>query len=159
MEWTFALPSDNTIRCRLTRSFWLGRTVLSVRGQPVPRSEGKGRPFLVRRPNGTQATVQVKGSPFDYIPRVTIDGEPLLLGRELSMLEHVAGGIPLALVAVGGAMGGLAGALGTMANYRILRAEVPPAIKAVGIVLVTLVSYLAFSTVATMVHGAAAARP
>jgi hypothetical protein len=153
VEWTFSLPPDKTVRCRLTRSFWLGRMMLSVRGQAVPRANEKGRPFLVRRPDGTQVKVQVKGAPFDYVPKVTVDGQAFLLGRELSMGEHVAGGIPLALVLVGGAIGGLAGALGTMANYRILRADSSKATKAVGIVLVTLISYLAYTVVATMVRG------
>jgi hypothetical protein len=153
VEWTFALPSDNAVRCRLTRSFWLGQMVLSVRGQPAARATEKGRPFLVRRANGTQAKVHVKGAPFDYVPKVTVDGQPLLLDRELSMAEHVAGGIPLALVAVGGAIGGLAGALGTMANYRILRADAPRPTKTIGILLVTGASYLVYSVVATMVKG------
>jgi hypothetical protein len=153
VEWTFALPSDNTIRCRLIRSFWLGKMVLSVRGQAVPRTNEKGRPFLVRQANGNGIKVHIKGAPFDYVPKVTVDGERLLLDRELSPAEHAAGGIPLLLVFVGGAIGGLTGALGTMANYRILRADAPRVTKALGILLVTAASYITFTIVATMVRG------
>ena len=148
MEWTFALPSDPTVRCRLSKTFWLGRMALIVKGQAVRRSEEKGRPFVIRRPDGKQSKLFVKVAPFDYVPKVTVDDQPIVLARPLAVFEHIAGGIPLILVFLGGALGGFSGAIGTMANYRVLRTDASPVFKAVAILGVTALSFLMYSVLA-----------
>jgi hypothetical protein len=154
MEWTFTLPSDPTARCRLTKEFWLGRSSLLVRGQPARRSEEKGRPFLVKRADGGQSKVFVKVAPFDYVPKVIADDQLILLARPLSPFEHAVSALPIILVFLGGAIGGFTGALGTMANYRVIRTEASPVFKAVGIIAVTALSFLTYTVLAALFHQA-----
>ena len=152
MEWRFALPGSATASCRLEKSFWLGRVRLWFQGREVSRSKEKGKPFLISGPTGTQTRVHVKGNGLDYLPRVEVDGLPLLLGRPLSTLEYALGGIPFLLMFVGGAIGGASGAAGAMYNYRLLRANTSLPMKVLGIAAVTALSFLAYLVLAALFH-------
>ncbi len=152
MEWHFALPGSPSASCRLEKSFWLGRLRLWCQGREMSRSKEKGKPFLIPGPNGIRVRLQVKGSPWDYLPRIEVDGRPLLLGRPLSNLEYVLGGIPLLLMFVGGAIGGASGAIGAMYNYRLLRANMSITMKILAIAGVTILSLLTYLILAALLH-------
>jgi hypothetical protein len=155
MEWHFAMPGTavgNT--CRLEKSFWLGRTRLFYRGREVARSTEKGKPFLVQLPEGGVARVAVRLNGLDYLPKVEIDGRPLELDRPLSTLEYVLGGLPLILVFAGGAIGGFAGAVGTVFNYRLMRTDADLAVKSAGVVGITLASLMAYLVLVVMFRAA-----
>jgi hypothetical protein len=151
MEWHFALPGSPARSCRLEKSFWLGSLRLWHQGREVPRSKEKGKPFLVPRPDGTQARVQIK-SGFDYLPKIEVDGQALSVGRPLTTLEYVLGGLPMVLMFVGGAIGGASGAVGTMFNYRILRATTSVPMKVLGVAAVTGLTFLTYLVLAVVVH-------
>jgi hypothetical protein len=150
MQWHFALPGSSTPSCRLEKSFWLGQLKLWCQGREVPRSKEKGKPFLIRGSDGSQARVHVKGNGWDYVPRLEVDGLRVLLDRPLSTLEYVVGGIPLLLMFLGGAIGGATGAIGTVYNYRVLRATASIPMKALGLVGVTGLSFLTYLVVAAL---------
>lgn len=152
MEWHFALPGSPGTTCRLEKTFWLGRLYLFQRGRPVARSKEPGKPFLVLLPDGRSARVVVKGNGFDYLPKLEVDGHPVLLGRPLSRLEYALGGLPLVLMLVGGALGGLAGGLGALCNYRLLRTEQAQTVKVLGVVGVTAASALMYVGLAGLAH-------
>lgn len=152
MEWHFALPGSSTASCRLEKSFWLGQLRLWCQGREVPRSREKGKPFLIPGLNGTHSRLHVKGSGWDYLPKIEVDGTQVLLGRPLSTLEYVLGGIPLLLMFLGGAIGGASGAVGTVYNYRVLRANTSVPMKVLGVVAVTGLSLLTYLVLAALVH-------
>ena len=152
MEWTFALPRDATTVCRLEKSFWLGRLRLGVRGQDAPRSHDKGKPFLVRTSDGAAAKVYVSSNGWDYLPRVKVDEERVVLGKPLSGLEYAFGGLPFVLIGLGGALGGLSGAAGAMVNYRVLRANQPLPLKAACVLAVTGLTFAAYLVLAVLLR-------
>lgn len=152
MEWQFALPGTPAVSCRLEKSFWLGRIRLHCNGQEVSRSTEKGKPFLVRRSDNTVARVLVKGNGFDYLPKVEVDGKAIALGRPLSGVEYVIGGLPLVLIVTGGALGGASGAVGTMYNYRVLRSSASMPAKVAGLVGVTAGSFLVYVVLVALFH-------
>ena len=152
MEWTFALPRDATTKCRLEKSFWLGRLQLSMRGQAAPRSSDKGKPFLVRTSDGATAKVYVTSKGWDYLPQVKVDAEPVVLGKPLSGWEYVFGGLPFMLIVLGGALGGFSGAVGTMVNYRVLRANQPTPLKAACVLGVTGLTFAAYLVLAGLLR-------
>jgi hypothetical protein len=152
MEWRFALPGSATASCRLEKSMWLGQLRLWHQGREIPRSKEQGKPFLI--PNaatGKPVRIQVKGGGLD-VPSIDVDGVQVLLGRPLSTIEYVIGGIPLVLVFLGGAIGGASGAVGTMLNYRVLREATSTSSKVIGVAVVSGLSFLAYVALATMVH-------
>ena len=150
MEWRFALPGSTTASCRLEKSMWLGQLRLWHQGREIPRSKEQGKPFLI--PNaatGKSVRVVVKGGGLD-LPSIDVDGVKVLLGRPLSPLEYVIGGIPLVLVFVGGAIGGASGAAGAMFNYRVLREATSTSTKVFGVVGVSTLSFLAYLVLASI---------
>ena len=151
MEWHFALPGSST-SCRLEKSFWFGNLRLRSQGREVPRSREKGKPFLVPGPNGAHTRVHIKGNGWDYLPKIEVDGMQVPLGRPLSPLEYVLGGIPILLMFVGGAVGGATGAIGMMFNYRVLRATTSTPMKVLGVVAVSGLSFLTYVVLVALFH-------
>jgi hypothetical protein len=150
MEWRFALPGSSTASCRLKKSLWLGQLRLWYQGREIPRSKEKGKPFLIPgAANGEHVRVHVKGGAFD-LPGIQVDGVKVVLGRPLSTLEYIVGGIPLVLVFMGGAIGGATGAVGAMCNYRVLRSTTPTPKKVLGVVAVSALSFLTYLVLAVI---------
>jgi hypothetical protein len=150
MEWRFALPGSTTAACRLEKSMWLGQLRLWHQGKEIARSNEQGKPFLI--PNaatGKPVRVQVKGGGLD-VPSIDVDGVQVLLGRPLSTLEYVVGGIPLVLVFLGGAIGGASGAVGAMFNYRVLREAKSTSTKVLGVLGVSALSFLTYVVLASI---------
>lgn len=150
MHWHFALPGTPTVPCRIEKSFWLGRLQLFGQGKTVPRSRDQGRPFLVPRPGGEVVRVFVRGNGWDYLPQVEVDGQTVHLGRPLSSVEYLVGGLPLVLLFVGGAIGGASGAIGTLYSYRILRTTLSVPVKLAGILGITGASLLIYLILASL---------
>jgi hypothetical protein len=149
MEWRFALPGSTTNSCRLERSFWRAQVRLWYQGQEIPRSKEKGRPFLIPSPNGKPVRVQITGGGLD-LPKIDVDGTPVLLGRPLTVLEYAIGGVPLVLVFVGGAIGGVSGGVAAMFNYRVLRTATSTSTKVLGVLGISGLSFLAYVVIASV---------
>jgi hypothetical protein len=150
MEWRFALPGSTTASCRLEKSMWLGQLRLWYQGREIPRSKEQGKPFLI--PNaatGKPARVLIKAGGLD-LPSIDVDGVKVLLGRPLSPLEYVLGGIPLLLMFLGGAIGGASGAVGAVYNYRVLREATSTSTKVFGVVGVSTLSFLVYLVLASV---------
>jgi hypothetical protein len=64
--------------------------------------------------------------------------------RKLSTLEYIVAGVPMALMAVGGALGGGIGAGAFALNVSIFRRDMPPARRYLLSVLVTIGAGLAY---------------
>jgi hypothetical protein len=152
MEWRFALPGSTTASCRLEKSMWLGQLRLWYQGREIPRSKEQGKPFLIPgAASGKPVRVQVKGGGLD-LPSIDVDGVQVLLGRPLTTIEYVIGGIPLVLVFLGGAIGGASGAVGAMLNYRVMREATSVSSKVLGVITVSGLSFLAYLVLASIFH-------
>jgi hypothetical protein len=60
--------------------------------------------------------------------------------------------MPLLLMFVGGALGGLAGGAGAVFNYRLLRTDADTAVKTAGIFGITLASAVVYLVLAVFAH-------
>jgi hypothetical protein len=96
-------------------------------GQPAPKI---GRTFTVNDNAGAPVTFQLKGAFFDPIPAVQVVGGPLIrLAPAFAWYEYVWIALPLALIAVGGALGAFCGIVAAYFNAQILRSQQPVALR------------------------------
>ena len=74
--------------------------------------------------------------------------------RGLPWWQIVLAVLPLTLIVVGGLIGGLTGALGTLGNLAVARSGLSPAIKAVLMVAVTVLCFVVVIIIATILYAA-----
>jgi len=117
---------------------------------------GKRMKFEVRDDSDRGRTVQVKGRFLDPLPVIEIDGETIQLGRPLRWYEYAWMGIPIVLVAVGGALGGALGFAAAYGNARVFRSERSTLGKYILTGLISLTIAVVFLIVATAIQMAVA---
>jgi hypothetical protein len=89
-----------------------------IDGAPAPRQKGT---YFVRNNRGEEVQVKLKPGLLDPVPRVEIAGQVLSLAKPLTWFEYVWMALPIALVFIGGALGGLCGASAVYASARVFR--------------------------------------
>ncbi|MEZ4662343.1 MAG: hypothetical protein R2911_32740 [Caldilineaceae bacterium] len=97
---------------------------LLLNGSPAPKGPKWGQ-MLLRRDNGQEVTATWKqrlGS-FD-IPQLVVDGQAIHIVEPLKWYALIWCGLPMALVFAGGALGGIAGAIGFSVNSKIFRSNI-----------------------------------
>lgn len=105
-----------------TASGLFGAPRLLVDGVPVEK--GNGGVYSVSRNDGDPVTFRFKGAGLDVIPLVEIDGKRTVrLVAPLQWYEYAWAGLPLALLLIGGAIGGLLGAGAAYTNIAIFRSR------------------------------------
>jgi len=93
-----------------------------VNHQPAPR--GKAREILLRRNDGTSVVARLKPSVFGLdVPQLVVDGKTIRAVDPLKWYVWVWIALPILLLFVGGALGGIVGALGLTTNARIVRSK------------------------------------
>jgi hypothetical protein len=137
----------------VTRNAFLGRTAVTVDGVPAPKT-GKRLYALPARAGGV-VEAYVPRTFVDPYPTLEIDGVPHRTGPTVPVVLRVLTGLPIVLVAVGGALGGLLAALGIVANLAVARTRLPPVVKALVMVGVGVVAYVVWYAIAMAVRGAA----
>ncbi len=133
MDFTFRIGGSEGPEVTVSRSVLTGATHVRVSGQEVPR-DGRGGPFRVPLADGRTAALDVRGRGYDYVPRVTVEGRQIALARDLAAWEYAVSAVPLLLLFVGGAVGGLAGASAAYFNLWVMRSRFPAPAR-VGIAL------------------------
>jgi hypothetical protein len=113
---------------------------------------GKRMKYTVRDDTAKARAVQIKGSLLDPLPVLDIDGESIRLGRPLRWYEYAWMGIPLLLMAVGGALGGMLGFTAAYSSARIFRSDRAAVVKYVLTGLVTLSAGVVYVVLAAMVQ-------
>ena len=98
---------------------WLSGPKLLVDGTPARREKGR---YLVRNNTGNQVEVKLKYQ-LDPVPKIEIAGRVLELARPLRWYEYVWMCLPLLLLFIGGAVGGLCGGGGVYVNAHIFRSD------------------------------------
>ena len=113
----------------------LGRPpALLIDGLAAPPGQERGE-YLVFRPDGTLSTVKLTSHPLDIVPKVSVNGQSLVLTEPLQWYEWLLIALPLALVFLGlpGALFGTAAAVGNLLIFRSRMEEVARCLSAFGI--------------------------
>lgn len=105
--------------------FWTAAAIVCD-GAVAPR---KGRTFTIMDSAGQPVLVQLKGLFFDPIPQVQIGGQTITLARPFAWYEYLLMALPLVLIPLGGALGGLCGAVAVYVNAQVLRMQQPLALR------------------------------
>jgi hypothetical protein len=126
---------------------------LLVNGQPA--SSGKKRGEMVLRRNDGQevtATWKPQFAGLD-IPQLVVEGKTIQVVEPLKWYEWAWSALPVALIFIGGALGGITGVVGLMLNAKVFRSDLNGFVKfaatgvvsllAVAVYFVTAVLFLA----------------
>lgn len=157
MDFPFSSPGfeTKTLAVRICGVF-NGPALLAdgVEQRPLERAV-----YSITDDSGQKRRIVLKPTLFDAVPAVQVDEQTArAIVPKLAWFEYAWLGIPFALIAVGGGLGGLFGALGLAANTRIFRTRhgVLPrygltALVSLGMVL----AYLLGATIVQLaIHGA-----
>lgn len=129
---------------------WNGTAWLYINGQPAARCDASTG-FLLTRADGRQVCASVRYTRFGLIPVVQIEGHTFRLPSPLRWFHWPFIVLPLILVAVGGMLGGLFGAIGFVVNVRILSGDRPDWLKAAAALAVAALVTGLFYTAASIV--------
>ena len=95
---------------------------LFLNGQPAPKGPKRNQYVLTRR-DGTRTVVHLKPKLVDTIPKVIVNAEEIEIAEPLSPVRLVWSALPLILIFIGGAIGGLLGGAAAWTNVRVFRSE------------------------------------
>lgn len=108
--------------------------------------------YTVRADNGKELSVQLKHNFLDPIPKVKIEGKIIELATPLTWFEYIWIGIPILLIFVGGAIGGVCGGLAATGSGRLFRSD-RSAVSKYGLsALLTLGAALCYVILVTVIH-------
>lgn len=154
MIFDFDLPGTPPRPARLM-SGMLGGFKLLVEGKEVKRATTPGKPFLVPKVGTTGSTrVEVKTGGLDFIPKVSVDGKPLVIAPPLPGWQQGVALLPFAMVFFGGAIGGALGAAAAMINIQIFHKKADLGLKLVLTTVVTAGAVVVYVVIAGLVQGA-----
>jgi hypothetical protein len=100
-------------------SGFVGPKIL-LNGVAVPRRKGR---YPVMSDSGAEILVKMQYNLVDPIPTLIIDDQPVKLAEALQWYVYGWSGLPLLLMFIGGALGGLVGGYATVVNGRIFRSD------------------------------------
>jgi hypothetical protein len=128
---------------------------LLVDGQPAPKGPKRSQ-FLVRGTDGRDSVVELKTTLPDPVPQVLWAGQTIRLEDPLKWYQWLWVGLPLALMFLGGGIGGLVGAVAVTVNVRILRSNMSGILRYAATAIVSIAAcgmYLAIArTFLTVIH-------
>jgi hypothetical protein len=143
MRFPVSLPGFEDGRLEVESGLWSGPRLL-LDGQEAPRGARRGE-YLLRNSLGYEEVASLKqGSFLDAAPSVVFGGETYRLAPPLRWYQWAWGGLPLLLMIVGGALGGMFGAMAAAINFHIFRSSRSPALQFVGAGLVSLGAVLLY---------------
>lgn len=131
-------------------SFWSGPTLL-VNGQPAPKGSRRGE-MLLRSNDGRSVVAKWKPRFLGLdVPQLVVDGKVIDVVEPLKWYQWLWGGLPIALVFVGGLLGGIIGVIGFTINAKVFRTEIGDALKYLVSGIVTLLAFIAYFIVALII--------
>ena len=133
--------------CVRPAGLWRG-AALVCDGAPVART---GLAFELKDNAGSPVTFRFGQVPFDPIPKVIVRDEVIELAPPLAWYQYIWILLPLALIVVGGLLGGLAGGAAAFANMQLMRQPGPAWARYAITGLVTIAAFVAYLLVATLI--------
>jgi hypothetical protein len=104
-----------------TAGFFRGARIL-IDDQAPPRGQRPNH-YVLRRSDGFKIVAELRQSFLDPVPRLLVDGRPITLAEPLPPIQWLWSGLPVALMFVGGALGGAIGVAAFWTNLRVFRSE------------------------------------
>jgi hypothetical protein len=144
----FAYPGFEGRGLALRPMGFLAAAAIVADGKPAPR---KGRAFTLADNQGAPVTFQLRGNLLDPIPAVEVGGQTIRLARPFAWYEYVLVLLPMALVVVGGLLGGLCGGVAVLVNARVLRGAQPAFVRYGLSLLVIVAAIVAWLVLATLI--------
>lgn len=132
-----------------TRAIFKNPSLL-IDGIEQKKMKGLKRRYLLEDDNGSPAIVEIK-SVIDPIPTIVIDGERIPLAPPMTWYEYVLLCLPFLLIFIGGAIGGFVGIVGAMINASVIRGQGSIVARYGYALLVTLICYLVFFVIASVI--------
>lgn len=115
---------------------------LTIDGDAVKSSGGV---YRVRDDSGAAVAIRIdNGTLFSPTFQLHIGDDVIILESPLTLLQLIVAALPIALVIIGGAIGGGIGAVATSVNFAIMRASWPAAVRYLSSLVVTFASVAAF---------------
>jgi hypothetical protein len=103
-------------------SFWTGPKLL-VNGAPAPQGRSRSD-MLLRRNDGSQVNAMWKPKLMGLdVPQLIVDGRVVDVVEPLMWYQWLWAGLPIVLVFMGGALGGLTGAVAFSISTRVFRMD------------------------------------
>ncbi len=130
-------------------SFWSGPKLL-INGQPAPKGSKRGEMLMLSN-NGSQIAARWKPQLMGQdVPQLVVDDKVINLVEPLKWYQWVWGGLPVALVFIGGALGAIAGIIGFSINSKVFRTEMKNFMKYVVSGMVSIAAVVAYFIAATI---------
>ncbi|MNE68994.1 hypothetical protein D3C76_791200 [compost metagenome] len=102
--------------------------------------------------NNEPKSLDVSRHKFTGAPIVLLDGQEIEIANKLKAYEWVISMLPLLLIAIGGALGGLLGALGFSINVLLFRSKLPTVAKIILSIIVLGVTVIVHFVVAGLIY-------
>ena len=126
---------------------------LLLNGQPVPKGAKRGE-FMVKRDDGTEVTAKFKPIFLDPVPQIIInDSQTVKVVEPLQWYQWLWAGLPIALIFVGGVLGGLFGFIATTLSIRIFRSEMSSGLQYLAVGGISVLAVVSYLVVAILVTG------
>jgi hypothetical protein len=123
-------------------SFWSGPRLV-VNGVPAPKG-GKRGEMLLQRNDGRQVIARWKPQFVGLdVPQLIVDDKVINLLEPLRWYQWIWGGLPIALVFIGGALGAIA-VIGFTINTKVFRTEMNSVLKYVITGVVSVLAVVAY---------------
>lgn len=125
---------------------------LLLNGNPAPRGP-KRHQYVLTLPSGSKSVVQLKPSLLDPVPKVMVDGEQIEIVEPLAVFQLIWSGLPLLLLFIGGAIGGLIGGGAYWTNLLVFRSEMRSAEKYILTALISGIAVVLFLIASAILPG------
>ena len=123
MHYKFQLPGFPASNFEMEISMWTGKSKLLMNNTPIEQSKEKGKPFLIPTLGGTITKAFPKQSLPEFVPELKIDGVRNQIVEPLKWYQTFIGGLPIALLFIGGAVRGVIGVVSALTIFNIFRQE------------------------------------
>lgn len=124
MEYPVAIPGVTRQRVSVALGGFNSPTRVLVNGTPAPKLRGQNT-YLVDRDDGNKFAVKVKDGFFDTGAKLEVGGQTIPVGPRTPWYAIAWIMLPLGLVIIGGAIGGVVGALAATLNRVVFRTDAP----------------------------------
>ena len=112
-----ALESEDVV---LNISGLFGNPELLHNDRPLMEKSAGTNIYTIKKESGV-VTIALEPEMFDPFPQLEIEGDKYPIGRKLNPFDYLVVGLPMLLIFVGGAIGGILGFLASSINARVMR--------------------------------------